>query len=160
MKKILTISFLIILFINSKAQTYTPIHNAQAIDWLRGVKVLGFPTDTLTTAAKDSGAIAFKNGKPYYFNGFKWNAFATGTSVVPALNEVVGTGLGPTNGSSTFTDTRLIGLGTKLQISINGILIYNYGTYSSFTFNSGTGQIDISPNVWTTGNTLTIFLNQ
>lgn len=115
MKKIIVALTFIISLISARAQHYTPIHNAQAIDWVKGVKVLGMPTDTLVTAASDSGAIAMKNGVMYLWNGVKWiEASGGGAAQLPNI----GSGyriLLPGNGYKTLYSSFGINFDTTLH---------------------------------------------
>jgi hypothetical protein len=79
-----------------------------------------------------------------------------------ALTGLVGNGGGddPTTGSSSFTDTKLIGLPSRIQIILGEIILSDWGNNSSFTFNSSTGTINITPNTFTAGTTLYVNLNQ
>lgn len=79
-----------------------------------------------------------------------------------------GGGDDPVSGGSTFTSTKLIGLGAsngnKITIQIDGINQTNFGTNQSFTFDAATGEIDLdylgSGNQWIAGSGLYVDLNQ
>lgn len=91
---------------------------------------------------------------------FAWGS--TGRGVVLPITAIVGEGLSdsPTSGSSTYTNTKLIGLGTRIQIVEGEMIESNFGSNASFTFNNSTGTINISPNTFTAGTSLYINLNQ
>lgn len=86
--------------------------------------------------------------------------------VLPPLIGIVNGGSGddPVSGTSTFQSNKLIGLGatndSKIQIVIDDLLQANFGTNINFSFDGTTGEIDISPNIWITGASLYIDLNQ
>jgi hypothetical protein len=76
MKKLLIILLLFSFAVS--AQTYTPIHNAQAIDFLKVVKNLSLPSGSTTTmnasAPPQSGGIFYNttDGTIYLYSGTAW----------------------------------------------------------------------------------------
>lgn len=95
-----------------------------------------------------------------------YNASGGGGTVLTPLTGVVGGGGDddPVNGQSVFQNNKLIGLGAanngRIQIQIDEANQSNYGNNSSFAFDFATGEIDISPNIFVTGSSLYIDLNQ
>lgn len=85
------------------------------------------------------------------------------SAIIPKiLFGVVGSGGAddPVSGTSTFVSSKLVGLGSKIVITLAGMNLSNYGSHTAFVFTSGTGTINIAPNVWTTGSYLSVNLNQ
>ena len=77
------------------------------------------------------------------------------SSVTPYIGVVDrGNPTDPVSGTSTFQDSSLIGLGTTnngdIQMVIDDVLMSTFGLNSSFAYDSTTGTIDISPNVFIT----------
>lgn len=91
-----------------------------------------------------------------------------GTPVLPYIGVVdrgqVSPTKDPVSGQSILQDNSLIGLGStnngNIQMVIAETLMSNYGDNASFTYDSATGTIDISPNVFITGNAVFVDRNQ
>ena len=77
MKQIL---FLLLLFPTIAYSQYDSTRNRQTVyaygfNWLNGKFASSFviPTDTAKLAVRDSGAIAYKSGNLFKYNGFSWS---------------------------------------------------------------------------------------
>lgn len=162
--------FIALLLAGSLSAQYAkqPLYGYQ-MEHTKSVKAMMYPTGcgtpTVTNSSDSTQAMQYFDScnHKYFIYDPKlktWDVFGGGSTATAALSEIVGTGAGPTVSTSTYTDTRLIGLGAQLMIMVNSTVMVNYGSNASFTFNNGTGQINISPNVWVTGESVTIFLNQ
>lgn len=90
----------------------------------------------------------------------RWDEIYTG---IRSLTGIVGGGGvdDPTSNATIFSSTKLVGLGAKIEIVINGVTLSNWGAASAFTFTPGTGTIDISASgKFITGASLYINLKQ
>jgi hypothetical protein len=66
----------------------------------------------------------------------------------------------PIVGTSTYSNTKLAGLGSFIAI-IDGLIWQNFGNYGNqFTFNTNTGTITFSNFTWQSGMSIYVNMNQ
>lgn len=114
------------------------------------------PAKSVVTIMKASNDLWFIASVPYVGNQ---------ASLPPLIGVVDDGGANdPVSGQPIFQNNRLIGLGVtnggKISFNMAGSIWENFGDNSNFTFNSTTGEIDISPNEFSAGSSLYINLNQ
>lgn len=114
------------------------------------------PAKSIVNICKASNSLWVVSSVPY----------SGSNASVPPLIGVVGNGGAndPVANQSIFQSNKLIGLGAtndgNIEIKIANVPYWNFGDNASFVFNNVTGQINLSPNTFITGNGLYINLNQ
>lgn len=88
----------------------------------------------------------------------------SGGSALPPVAVVVGEAGAPVNGASTYQNDDLKNLGStnhsRIQIEIDGNIMYNFGDIATFDYDPVTGTLDINPGSFVTGSVLYVDRNQ
>lgn len=92
------------------------------------------------------------------------NLKSTGGTVLKPLMLIVGEDGAPVENESTWQNDSLIGVGVtnngRVMFSIDTIPMINFGNSTNFTFNTETGEVNISPSVWVAESAIVFDLNQ
>ena len=134
MKQIL---FLLLLFPTIAYSQYDSTRNRQTVyaygfNWLNGKFASSFviPTDTAKLAVRDSGAIAYKSGNLFKYNGFSWSIIE-GTGGGGSSVEYVLQGWG----------TKVDSVGRNYTVGVDTNLIVNH-TYFDSVINNISGSVE------------------
>lgn len=129
------------------------------------------PTDTIHLSVQDSGAIAYKNGSYYGWNGYVWGSLGSGSSIVVSDSAWSKTGNSGTDtsvnwiGTNDAKDLRINANGARrFTVNTNGALgigaAPDYGTSGYLLQSAGSGAAPAWTNytlqdAYTAGSTLT-----
>lgn len=135
MKKLIFLLIALPAFASAQYDSTKVLQDIQAYGykWKNGKFSGSFivPTDTFKLAVKDSGALAYKSGEYYKYNGYIWQLVGGGGS--DDLQTVTDVG-------NTTSNSMLLGTGNMLELNSDGRIGSNQiDVYSGSNYPSATG---------------------